>query len=119
MLRAVHGEECAGWTLAQVVAKMIEVGRPVMLTFEVLTDTVTDTDTDNAVGPSSRLSSKAKSVNGDAASEVSASERKKRGEAAAKAVEDNANSKAKPGKQSVFKEQKEAARLAGAILQPK
>ena len=89
-----------------------------MLTFEVLTDPADkDASEEGMMGPSSRLSSKAKSVNGDtsaddAASEVSASERKKRGEAAAKAIEEKANAKAKPGKQSVFREQKEAARLA-------
>ena len=34
LLRAVQGEDCAGWTLAQLVEKMMEIGRPVTLTFE-------------------------------------------------------------------------------------
>jgi hypothetical protein len=118
MLRAVQGEECNGWTLGQVVNRMIEIGRPVTLTFEVTSDDKEKAEgADFTTGPSSRLSSKARSVNGDGGATTAiedAKALKQRGEAAAKAIEERAASSIskKGGKASVFREQKEAARLA-------
>ena len=112
MLRAVQGMECAGLTLGQVVNRMIEIGRPVKLTFEAVDDTPGDGAAQEAV-PSSRLSSKAKSVKSDGSGDAEdTATLKRRAEAAAKAIEESAAASKKAGKASVFREQKEAARLA-------
>ena len=112
MLRAVQGVECAGWTLGQVVNKMIEIGRPVKLTFEAVDEKPGD-DIDQEVVPSSRLSSKAKSVKSDSSGDAEdTAALKRRAEAAAKAIEQSAEASKRAGKASVFREQKEAARLA-------